>query len=468
MIRHVRRPLGVCLILILFLYLAQSCLLDCPPVWPDEAYIADISRNLMQRGQISTNLWGTMIPGAQESVLWYPPGIFYLYSSFFKIFGLSVEGLRGLSTVFGVLVLVVFFTLIRNYSHSFPIAAIATILLGLDNFFLRASRIARPEIFVLFFGLLSFYLFYKTLQNSRLHPKGVIVGFTCALSALFHFSGLIFGAAILGHIIFLEKSKFLRSKRFIYFVLGFSAGFALWLPKLISNLPIFFEQIVLESQYRGLSPYFLHILFRSGSAYQIIITFLYIGISLYFIFYSKIDFKKYLCIYLALIFAWIFAIVGKIEWYVVLAVPFVYLAAILIFIKNFATAKKMIIILAVLILALNLKIYLDSLPKNDYKAFAAKVLEYIPKEKTVYVSAIPDPYFEFTKRGENHLFYFPPLPTSKENYLKVLEQSDFIVINSNFEAAFVGDALEKYLEENTKRQTDIEAGNYAAAVIELK
>ena len=186
-------------VLLLFFYLSQSCLLNCPPIWPDESFIADASRNLMLKGQIRTELWGEMVPNADKEVLLYPPAIFYLYSFFFKIFGISIETMRNLSSIFGLLVILIFFQFAKKIA-GFPIAGVATILLALDNFVLRASRIGRAEIYVIFFGVLSLYLFYLNIRDSRtskVNPWGIIiVGLTSALSALFNLAGLIFGTAI--------------------------------------------------------------------------------------------------------------------------------------------------------------------------------------------------------------------------------------------------------------------------------
>ena len=467
-------------ILVLFFYLSKSCLLNCPPIWPDEAYIADISRNFMTNGQISTKIWSEIMPSTAEHFLWYPPGIFYILAGVFKIFGFSLEVQRLASVSLAVMLLASFFLLVKTLvvsRDSFIIAGISTLMLSIDNFFLQASRISRPEIYVLFFGTLSLTLFnYLKIVKKKLFLY-YIVGILAGLSALMHFEGLVFGVAIFLHILFLDGKNVLSKKRAAFFILGYLTVFSFYSFTIIKNFDIFKDQIMTQLRYRELNPTYLIIFYHSHSLSEILVTTFYLSITLFFIFYSKLDLRKHLSILIVLVFTWIFAILGKLEWYPVLAIPFVYIALTLIFTGLYFKAyrhpvKWILVFILFLLISANLKIYSEYRKQENfnYHEYGAKILENIPKDKTVYISAVPDPYFAFIQRGEGSLRYFLTAPSStfRENFLKTLKESDFIVINRRLEGALVADILDKYLNLNTEKMTKVNYQDQEVEIIELK
>ena len=96
-------------ILVVYFFLALSSLLDNPPVWPDEAYYADIALNLLRENRLGTDLWGDMIPGSRTNFYQYPPGLFYLFAGLFSLTGPSIYFQRLLAVIAGAGFLVGFY-----------------------------------------------------------------------------------------------------------------------------------------------------------------------------------------------------------------------------------------------------------------------------------------------------------------------------------------------------------------------
>lgn len=95
----------------------------------------------------------------------------------------------------------------------------------------------------------------------------------------------------------------------------------------------------------------------------------------------------------------------------------------------------------------------------------------VPKNKTVFLSAIPDPYFGFKKKRDkqNKLYEFPVLKTDKKNYLKILNDSDYLIYTGSYETLVFGNFLQSYIEKNKEEVYYLnEPYQYQALIIKLK
>ena len=93
-----------------------------------------------------------------------------------------------------------------------------------------------------------------------------------------------------------------------------------------------------------------------------------------------------------------------------------------------------------------------------------------PPNATVYISAIPDPYFVFKERNRNNLIYeYPIFPTSKESLLKVLDNTDYIIFNSPLESIVVGDLVSPYITSNAEEVIPLNLPfQYEVFIVKLK
>src|SRR3972149_2516487 len=120
--------------------------------------------------------------------LWNPPVFFLALAAWLKITGFSLLSQRAFSAVTGAAVLLLLYALARRLLPPRPswLAFLPPVFALADFHFMRATRVSRPEIFVLFFVLASLNLFLAR-RPSRPSPL------------LLSLSGLLLSLAILTH-----------------------------------------------------------------------------------------------------------------------------------------------------------------------------------------------------------------------------------------------------------------------------
>lgn len=465
----------------LFIFLSISSLLELPVVTNDEAIISDISLNLMHENRMGTDLWKGMLAGVENHAYWIPPLYFYANSIWFRITGFSLQNLRLLNVIFGVCFILFFYKITQNFLSSktpglkFSLIIIALLLLLTDSIFLRASRTGRPEMMVLFLIItaLSFYIKISNRKLSQIHTYELIIsGFFLGLAIITHLISISFFIAIILSFLFVNKSA-LKSLKFWYFILIFLTPAISWLISIYPNYSLLEQQLVLVSASRSYSiPWFTSI---QHSSYLIRINYsLYILISVIFIWNTLWSRRNtHVLLSLIIISTWIFATLGKIYWYTVYPIPFVYIALILLVEEQFKkisekapflSIKQIAWILVILyFLGSNSGIHFTQPQNNSYKVFAEQILKTIPERKTVYLSSLPDAYFIFNNASSNKLisgysdntkdfgfrnklYEWPVLPTNIENHKKILDESDYMIVSGFNEPS---NYTYSYIEKNS-------------------
>ena len=337
-------------LLLIFLGLAFIFILVEPAVWPDEAIYSDIVTNLIQKKYLGCTLWKSMIPGVETHILWNPPLFFYELLLPIKLSAGNIYWQRFLSVLTGFCFLIVYYALVNrlneNKNRLFSLIPVA--LLIIDVTFLKTSRISRPEIYVLFWGMLSLYFFHKALSaekksqnlfylanttglSPRMKPKErtcseekiprTLVrgsslflgsGFFSALAFLNHFLGAFVPLTILGYFIFTQRLKLFKFKPFYLFSFSFLLPISVWLISLLPNLSLFMEQFILAANRKQLETQWITTVFTQQPFPLVLIYLIYFIISIWFIIFCfKIPNvhkkKEYLLITLSLIFSWLFA-----------------------------------------------------------------------------------------------------------------------------------------------------------------
>lgn len=481
------------LLILIFLGLNLPHLLEFTPVWPDEAWIADVALNILKTGRASTDIWNDMIPGAPQHVLWYPPVFLYLLSFWFKMFGFSIVSQRFLSIVITSLFIVVFFIfcklLIRKTNPKLSgikasvFAFLGSLFLIIDPTFLKSAVISRPEILVLVFVTCSAIFIHKSLDiKVKANQKTallIISGLLIGLSTMVHFLAVIFLFALIIYRAISTK-KFFFSKNFYFFIISAMLPVIVWFLVIMPDLDILKNQLEIFAQDRNLTPRYLDLQLLGLPLINRILFINYSIVTLaFFIFYLLIKKKDLLLISLVLITAWVFAYFGKIEWYAVYISPFICTALILILVysnrnkdnavlKNF---KFLAILIIVVLLIINVSNYINiflSVTNKSYFEFEEKVNLVIPRGKTIYLSSIPDVYYKFRSDNSYKLYKSPLFKTNSDNFIKVLKNLDYVIINYSFIDGSISDILYNYLREYADRPQQINGGGYSVFVYKLR
>lgn len=465
-------------LLIIYLILSTNLLLAEPPVWPDEAYIADTANNILLENRLGTDLWGDTIIGIKDRLYWYPPIFIYTLAGWFKLFGLSIINQRLLSVILGLILLIILYFFIQNCFEGISlrrkkIAGLSLILLLiLDNAFLKSSRMGRPEILVALLGFLSLYIY----QLAKLKHKKLLYavsGFISGLTFLTHFIGGFFFLITLTQIMLGKNFKFLKDRIFYLFTAGFILPILFWLTQIIPNFSILLNQLYLQGSFRNLVKSYIEAVFKSPSLEQKIIYLLYFLLSVVLIL-TLIKRRSFanLFLYLGLLIGWLICIYGKLEWYPIYIVSFVYIIALTnIFAKPFKGFAASTAILLLSLLFINIRVYINYFhlhqdKKNAYFIFGQEVKNKIAEGKTIYLSTIPDLYFLLKER--NNLYEFPAIQSIQKEYINLLNDSEYIVINYHLEHLFVGTLLDRYIELNKHKEYSIFTSNlYQTQIIEL-
>ncbi len=435
-----------------------------PPIWPDEAIYADVAHNLLKESRLGTDLWGQTIPGVKNHALWYPPAFFYSLAIWFKIFGFSIINQRLLSVLMGFLLLLFIFLLRRSFLLLF--------LLGLDFTFLKAVKVSRPEIFILFFGIAATYFLQKYFSKKNQPFFIFLSGLFSGLAFLNHTIGIFFFFSFLIFFLAKEKLKILKSKSFYFFLFGFSLAVFLWLISLYPNFDLARKQMALAAARKKIEKAWFWIALHHKSRAMRLLHWSYLFTSLAFLvktFFGKKN--RDLLLIILLISSWLFSVAGRMFWYFVLPIPFLYLGLVdLIKETKNPKLKGFLLFFCLILSLLGLRINdrtLKSQP-GDYFQFLIKVSEVIPEGKTIFLSSVPDAYYAFKDKGNNRLYEFPVLATAQENYLEILDDSDFVIYNGSYEQIIFNDFLKNYLEKNTLKVHPLERENsFGAEVIEL-
>lgn len=464
-------------LLLIYLALATNFILLEPVIWPDEAYLADVANNILTKETAGTALWGDTIVGIKKSLYWYPPIYTTILSFWFNAFGFSILNQRLLSIISGFFVLVISYLFITRISEGLSInkkkliGLLLILLLILDNTFLKSAKIGRPEILVILFGFLSLY-FFKLSQKKRAIYYA-LSGLFASLATLTHLFGVFFPLMILIEILLEKRPRTLREKWVYIFILSFAWPLLFWLVNILENFPVFLEQLSLQSSFRTKVPSHIEAVFRLYPLQQKIIYSLYLILSVVIFLQLAIkDRFKNVFLTFGLLAGWLICLLGKLEWYTIYVIIFLYVSALLIVFNN--NSKKIslpTVLILIILFTTNVISYFQSgiryKDKQDaYFLFGQEVKTKIPEGKTVYLSTTPDLYFVLKDR--NPLYEFPTVKPLIDEYLDLLNDSDYIVISFHLEHLFVGDFLDRYIELNKQNEYSINSSNlYQAQIIEL-
>lgn len=450
---------------------------DNPPPWPDEALYTDIAKNILETGRASTTLWQGLVPGVEEQALWYPQLFFYILAFWYKLAGISLMSMRLLSFVFGTAVLILVLTLSRRLltTASTKLLLLPALLLTLDYQFIRAVRLLRPEMVILLLVLAAYFISINRLKKpSGLNRhKNLITGILLGLAVLIHPLALVFLPPFIIDR-FIHKSASLK-KDVLILILGFSIPLIIWLFTVFPHRQLLLTQMSLMTQRKSLEPPWLFIIFDLDNHLLKLATIGQVIASLIFIVITFIKKpKSWLLPALILIAAWTIALGGKMLWYIVYPLPFIYLGIALVLDKKPVPKlhrhfRRLTIILGLTLTLLSLNTLLET-KRGQYSVdrFYQTILEEIPDGASVFLSAIPDPYFILDNPNRTHqLTEFPSLPVSQRDYAAVLAKVDYVIYTQSYDTDIAGNFLAAYLNLNSESAIPVTDAGYQARIFKL-
>ena len=177
----------------------------------------------------------------------HPPLGKLIIAASIHIFGMTPFGWRFIGAIFGVLMLLVMYALLKNMFGKTLIAVCGTLLLGFDFMRFTQTRIATIDTYGVFFILLSFYFMYRHITTDpeahivaslpSLALSGISFGLGCASKWIVPYAGI--GLALIYTIRLVMLGKYYNDKGRLGFAgyliatLLFSVVFFLILPVVI-------------------------------------------------------------------------------------------------------------------------------------------------------------------------------------------------------------------------------------------
>lgn len=457
--------IGLSLSLVLFVYLlhVRFGLLVDPPPWPDEAIYTDIALNIRDSISQGSNLWQDYLPQAKTFALWYPRSYFWLLSFWFKLNSPSLPNLRVLSVISGGLVLTLTYLISHKLIGKVFIPFFITLALSLDYAFIRAARLGRPEILCLVFILAAVFLLIRS-QKSSIWPlvSGVFIG----LSTLIH------PLTLISTLISLPLVK--RRSAFIRFWLGFTIVISAFILLSLSLLSTLFLQFQAVYQRKTFELPWLTLVFTQEPLIHRLIYLLYLTLTLIFLI---LTFKKrqftYFTILTALLAGWLQSLIGRMIWYSVAFIPFLYLATGLLINQKNKIFKAIMLAFTIILISLNLNFSVNQtqIRHRQYtqlgEIFQA-ITKLIPTGSRVLLSSVPDPYFALRDLGYS-LREFPSLAIAPERYQALLDDTDYVVFSENLTPELFGNLLPEYMDKHNDWAKTISNGQgFTLYVVKLK
>ncbi len=171
--KGIRLDILICIILwlfapLFFYKLGQSSLQS----W-DEAWYAEISRNILKSGDLFNLTW------ANKPYFDHPSFGFWMNALSFKIFGVSEFSARLMSAIFGLSSVLIIYLLGKELFNR-TVGLLSALALPSATWFLYRSRTGNLDVYLETLFLLTLFLGIKLNQNRKF-----LVPFTISLSALF-------------------------------------------------------------------------------------------------------------------------------------------------------------------------------------------------------------------------------------------------------------------------------------------
>lgn len=464
------------------IFVLKDLFLKDPPVWPDEAIFFDMANNLINKKNITSSLFGGVVPYAEVVGIGYPPFYFNILAFWTNIFGSSIEGVRSLSLILSFASLFVFFFIAKLITNSNYLASLGVLLLASDIHFSRASRIGRMDMLCFFLITISIYFFTLAIKKPKKYFY-LLAGIFAGLAVFTHTMGFIAISMIFIYLL-IEKTS-LKEKFLKMFIVATPVFFTilLWFLSFGDRFGLFVNSYKDQIFTKTAKGSYGFLLFQTDFIWW----FTFVLYSIIFFIFIFVVFKNFNKINLFLLVGFIVSAIilflGKEGWYIIYFQPFLTLIELVVLKKVWELKNKTFlnIVLALMFILFlnNLNILFfnnqnsfagveSSIPgfknKNyDYHDFTKRITEQLPKDKRISISlvAIPDPYFDL-RQNEDFKLYQIIMGYNKpdKTYVQLLDSSDYLIFSW-----LPYKILNEYISKNTDNYTVVKQPNGYSAII---
>lgn len=218
-----KKDLHILLILLLlsplfFYKLGQSSLVS----W-DEAWYAEISRNIIKSGDLFNLVWN----GAPFSDK--PPGQFWTEALIFTLLGVGEFTARLPSAIAGLLLIFLIYLIGRSFSRATGL--MSALALGSSAWFLYRARSGNLDVMLTFFYLLTFYLGVLAAEKRKF-----LLPFALSFAYLPMIKGIVFVPSLIPSLVLIFWGK-LKLKDYLLPMLTLSGLFGTWILIQYLNSP---------------------------------------------------------------------------------------------------------------------------------------------------------------------------------------------------------------------------------------
>ncbi|MCL5073559.1 MAG: glycosyltransferase family 39 protein [Actinobacteria bacterium] len=408
-----------------------------------------MARNLAEKGNITSGVYGGAISYLEKVGLGYPPLYFNLLAVWTNLSGPSIEGVRSLSLVLSFASLIVFFFLAKLIINRSYLAAFGALLLASDVHFSRASRIGRMDMLCFFLSTLALCFFVFALKKSKNYFY-LLAGIFSSLAILTHTMGII-SIAVMFLYLLISKIPIKEKVGKILIVIAPSVLIIfLWLFSFGDRLNLFIDSYKIQMFAKSVKPAYGFLLFQTDFFWWFNFI-LYLVIFMLFIYIFLKNFGRiYLFVFVGFIVSSLLLFMGKEGWYIIYFQPFLTLIELILIRKTWELRKRTLfnitLLTVVFLLLNNLNILVfnnqnsfakveNSIPgsnnKNyNYHDFAKRIENALPKNEKITVSlvAIPDPYFDL-RLNKNIKLYMGIMGYEPSDivYRRMFDKSDYLV-----------------------------------------
>lgn len=438
----------------IFLYFFVNLLFLCkfPFMHSDESWLSGLSRNMIEnKSFIVTENFFDLYPRSPHAI----KIVFHaLQSLFISSMGYGLFSVRLMSLIFGCLSLFMLYKVLSRLSDNKLFIFLCIFALAFDIQFIYISHLARQEIILVFFQLISFYYFFKHKNNFSV-KNSIFLAIIIGLSIGIHPNSFIIALAT-GLMLFVEYlQKKLNMKHLIAFVivLGSIATIFIILSlyfnmNFVANYSEFGSTLgVSNSPYdkiKGLKDFYLKLYYGiSGTYYMPKIGFQLIGVGILTILGVIVFFIKKKVLY------GLIGIIGVNIGYIIIgrygqpSIVFIFIYGYLLLFEmlsdfninnRYINKNTILIIICIIIFIISFPQILDE-THNDYSLYLKQIEGYVPRDSTVLANLNLEYYFDngklFDYRNlqyldKNKIDFNEYMENNNIEYIIYPEEMDFI------------------------------------------
>jgi len=439
-------------VLAAFFIVARATYQRFPPVWPDEAVIADAAVYLTKTGRLGSLAFAGVYPGISTHWFGYPPGFEWLLAGVYTILPPTLSVTRGVSQMWALSALAGLGLCAWRLSGSRWLGAIAVALFALDPAVLRAANVARMDMASVALGLWGSFL-YLSFQE---RPKRAAwlafgAGLLAGLSFVMHWLGALVVVAMGVHYVVCERQRSFARASLWAMLGGVAVGMLPWAVTVLPSWDLFvtqFSRAAARKQLMGQSESLWRVARRAFEIYGplapvgFFFAAMLVTCGVAALVRRRASTWGY--VFCAALATTAFGILFRELWYTLYFAPYLHLAALVTAFALWTGGRRLMRagaellvagIAVVLAAALALVLSREPPPPTnlDRHQMAEQVMEHCPPGSHILIAAVPDPWFDLYSAGRGYVLYeFVPrgLKPEPDYEAKVLEGVDFIIDDS--------------------------------------